>query len=574
MKYVRRISALLTCIALIASLSTVSPIFAEKAKVTCIECDFAATRSCEESWKLHGNVHTENGALLLDGKGWNTTGMTSPMFSAAGGAFEVEFKCSPNSEFAIYFGCFSTNSPCFIQFLRAEENYGIGCYGGSGVRKLCDLKWTPNERHRAKIVTDNSGYRFFLDKGDGYELAASVNCQNMAKGSFGYQQRSGTGICYSARATGTIIQPEPVNKPDVEIYYHDTFASFPDIIRLQNGDLLMVTREATYHMEDEQHGRVIGRISTDEGHTWGEAMVICDHPNVDDRDPFAYQTKDGTIWIGCQGQRAWTRGQTKESGAKKPIEQDYDSYIVRSFDGGKTWEEPILNSKTIEGDSFIMYPVMEMSNGEFLWMGCSPMWKILENGARQWLSQQKKVYHETHILKNPSAAKDFQWETYTHPQLGQFDEWDIAELEPGHLLAILRSSPDSNQFAQAESFDYGRTWKNHRLSGIVHNYGNRPRIDKLADGTLVVSYGLRRESKITAIPSFDGGKTWPAQRRVTILNNPNYGPNPDFAYTAMVPTPTKDGKYLFIYYAHPGKPGRDNHRGIYGNFVPSKAFQP
>ena len=50
-----------------------------------------------------------------------------------------------------------------------------------------------------------------------------------------------------------------------------------------------------------------------------------------------------------------------------------------------------------------------------------------------------------------------------------------------------------------------------------------PRIDKLPDGTLVVSYGLRNEAKITAIPSFDGGKTWPADRRVTILHIPSYG---------------------------------------------------
>ena len=108
----------------------------------------------------------------------------------------------------------------------------------------------------------------------------------------------------------------------------------------------------------------------------------------------------------------------------------------------------------------------------------------------------------------------------------------------------------------------------------MHNWGNRPRIDKLADGTLVVSYGLRRESKITAILSFDGGKTWPANRRLTVFYNPNYGPNPDFTYTAMVPTPTKDDKYLFIYYAHPGKDGADCLRGIYGSFVPAVAFHP
>jgi hypothetical protein len=80
---------------------------------------------------------------------------------------------------------------------------------------------------------------------------------------------------------------------------------------------------------------------------------------------------------------------------------------------------------------------------------------------------------------------------------------------------------------------------------------------------------LRRGAKVTAIPSFDGGRTWPADRRVTILHNPNYGPTGDFTYTAMVPS--RENEYLFIYYAYPDKPGSPN-RGIYGNFVPAKAF--
>ncbi len=369
--------------------------------------------------------------------------------------------------------------------------------------------------------------------------------------------------CGSVRgASGPETPGAGSKEPDVVVHYRGTFAAFPDVIRLANGDLLMVTREATHHMEDQEHGRVIGRISTDEGHTWGEAMVICDHPDVDDRDPFAYQTKDGTVWVGCQGQRK---------------DQVYDTYVIRSFNNGRTWEKPILVSKSHE-DFFIMYPVTEMSNGQFLWMGCSKIIDYDAQGKRIHLQRSKQNWHITAILENPKAAGDeadpFKWTGRVHKNLGQFDEWDIVESEAGHLIAILRSSPDSNQFAQADSYDGGRTWQNYRPNGIVHNWGNRPRIDKLADGTLVVSYGLRRESKIAAIPSFDGGKTWPANRRVTVLYNPNYGPNPDFTYTAMVPTPTKDGKYLFIYYAHPGKHGGNCLRGIYGSFVPAVALHP
>ena len=63
-------------------------------------------------------------------------------------------------------------------------------------------------------------------------------------------------------------------EPDVVVHYRETYAAFPDIIRLHDGNLLMVTREGTHHMEDPEHGRVVGRISTDAGRTWGEATVI------------------------------------------------------------------------------------------------------------------------------------------------------------------------------------------------------------------------------------------------------------------------------------------------------------
>ena len=40
------------------------------------------------------------------------------------------------------------------------------------------------------------------------------------------------------------------NQPDVVVHYAETYAAFPDIIRLQQGNLLMVAREGRIHMID------------------------------------------------------------------------------------------------------------------------------------------------------------------------------------------------------------------------------------------------------------------------------------------------------------------------------------
>lgn len=354
------------------------------------------------------------------------------------------------------------------------------------------------------------------------------------------------------RVTLATLAGADANKPDVIVHYSETYVAFPDIIRLKTGKLLMVAREGRIHMIDREKGRVIGKLSADGGRTWDQPMVICDHAGTDDRDPFVHQTRDGVIWVGCQGQRP---------------EQDYDTYIIRSFDNAKTWERPILLSRS-HNEHFIMYPVMEMSNGEFLWMGCSRLIKLHEDGTRERLAPQGKNFHGTFILKNPDAKEGFRWEGHIQPQLGSFDEWDIEETQPGHLVAIMRSP--APWFTWAESNDYGRTWTEAVPSTIRHNHGNRPRIDKLDGGVLVVSHCLRRANRILAIMSFDGGRTWKQDRIVTVLNSPEYCPTADFGYTAMVKA--SEEKYLFIYYAYPGK--ESAHRGIFGNFVSATAFQP
>jgi len=350
--------------------------------------------------------------------------------------------------------------------------------------------------------------------------------------------------------------------PDMEIYFSESFAAWPDVIHLQNGDILVFFREDSIHMISPT-GKIVCRRSRDRAKTWLQPTVICDHPGTDDRDPIAYQTKDGTIWVGVQEQR----------------EKDYDTYLVRSYDNGISWEKPIKISHSTD-EYFVSYPRLELSNGEFLWAGCSTLMKTDPDGSQRWVVGTDENPRATFILKNPDNREgNFEWEYRAHQELGLCDEWDIVELEAGHLITILRQQKEPGDvFYQSESFDYGKTWTKAKPTTIKHTASpSRPAFYKL-DDTLIAAYAERKNHRIVAIPSFDGGRTWRADRIVTICDDPAYCGREgvqgdwdglDFSYPAVADA---GDDLLFVYYAYPNGIYDDHRRGIYGTFVPKETF--
>ena len=344
-------------------------------------------------------------------------------------------------------------------------------------------------------------------------------------------------------------------KPDVVLYYRDTYASFPNALTLPNGEILVVFRESTQHTP-APGGKMLLVRSADQGSTWSEPVVVSATPGWDDYPGRIVRDREGVLW-------ASVCAQLKEA--------DYKTYFTRSYDNGKTWEKPIFVSHCND-DIYVTDIHGVLSNGQILLEAMTCLNPVGPQGKRVQLGRVGGVYRATAYLKNPKAKGEFEWDFFVHPQLGHADEWTIAELEPGHLIAIMRQQPNPVYF-QTESLDYGRTWTKAAPTTIAHSpIPSRPRLFKLENGVLVLAYAERSWARVKAIPSFDGGKTWQDDRKVVIFDNPDYC-NPrtgDFGYTTMARA--GDDKYLFIYYAHPGK-ADSPQRGIYGNFVPAKAFE-
>lgn len=83
-------------------------------------------------------------------------------------------------------------------------------------------------------------------------------------------------------------------------------------------------------------------------------------------------------------------------------------------------------------------------------------------------------------------------------------ETDCIEVEPGHIVAVLRTGGHEiySPLYVAHSYDYGATWE---APYTVNDWGVWPRIIKMEDGTLVISSGhIHTFLQFSA----DGGLTW------------------------------------------------------------------
>lgn len=145
----------------------------------------------------------------------------------------------------------------------------------------------------------------------------------------------------------------------------DRYIGWPTIARIRTGELLVV-----FSGDRDAHVCPWGKTqlvrSSDEGETWSAAETIRDSP-LDDRDAGIIETAEGSLlasWITTAGFAAEEDyGEEGAAVTREMRDRWLGSWVQRSADGGRTWEEPIRVA------SFAPHGPVQLNDGRLLYLG-------------------------------------------------------------------------------------------------------------------------------------------------------------------------------------------------------------
>ena len=283
------------------------------------------------------------------------------------------------------------------------------------------------------------------------------------------------------------------------------YAAFPDICRLQNGELYCVFYSGYGHVSTPNEkwpkgGRIMAVRSLENGKTWSKPVVAID-TELDDRDPSIACLTDGTLLLN------WFTLDKNQVAV----------LLARSTDNGKTWSEP----NKIKLDSTYSFacsaPVRQLPDGSLiLGLYCED-------------DKGKQAFGAT--VKSFDGGKTWKDLVYIGEKANIYldAETDVVPLKDGKLLAALRSSKVDMHFAI--SGDSGKTWGPVKSFGFK---GHCPYFLRHSSGVILLAH---RVPDTSLHWSADDGKTWNGPMRIDTVGG---------AYPSMVELP--DGLVYCVYY--------------------------
>lgn len=266
-------------------------------------------------------------------------------------------------------------------------------------------------------------------------------------------------------------------------------------------------------------GRAMLTRSADEGRTWSKPETLIDTP-ADDRHPSLLELPSGTIL--CSFFKYMGVGDMKADPSLA-----YRTHVIRSADGGKTWqpETKPLPSPFIadEADG----PMVLAKDGSVLLLING---KPADGGADQLA-----------LLRSRDEGQS--WESVSTIRADrELSESSVAELPDGRLVIVARPEGDI-----CWSQDQGRTWTK------PVSFGMRlfaPSLYAAKDGTLLCLHGSYGAGGLRAIFSTDGGLTW-------IAPAANYGFLVDTSYGYGKAMELPDGSFFITYISTGGHAAND-----------------
>ena len=355
----------------------------------------------------------------------------------------------------------------------------------------------------------------------------------------------------------------------------DHHSAFPEVIRLQNGELLTVFRQAPVragtgvhrernakvtHFHQDTSSRAALVRSLDDGDTWDPTSFVIVDPadGVQDHNmAMISQVSSGEVIVN--NMRLFSHldeeGKSKLAGKREVLpdrpERPFDSmafdslYMMRSSDNGHTWGAP---------EAFGISPMTYWSH--------TGKTGIVELPDGTWLAP-----FYGHPASDPKgrifvARSRDSGKTWGEPSTVAYDpdgrvgfgEPPLLRLKSGRLVTMIRTNEADGFMYQAFSDDNGWTWQGLKRSPI---WGHPCNLIELRSGRILCTYGYRREPYgVRACFSDDQGETWDIGREVILRDD---GLHMDLGYPSSIER--KNGSILSTYYFH----GDDGIRFIGGS---------
>ncbi len=283
---------------------------------------------------------------------------------------------------------------------------------------------------------------------------------------------------------------------DLVIYNNQQFySSFPSIVRRSSGELLVAFRRAPDRRlfgergvtHTDANSQLMLVRSRDDGKTWGTPELIYAHAFGGSQDPCMLQLHDGTILCFSYG---WMPMQPDVAGKLKDLSRlgnfvFLGGYLVRSEDGGHTWQGPIFPPAILDqkfrdpfGKPLPAYnrgaPV-EGKDQKIYWATAGATSDISRTG--------------THLLVSEDKGSSWRFASkIASDDKIEFNETSLHETAKGDLVAFMRTEAFDDHTAIARSTNHGvsfQPWEDAGFQGHPHFALGLP------DKRVLLVYGYR-----------------------------------------------------------------------------------